>query len=129
MTNRSMQTPLGRVRGLGSAKEGVDHWWLQRLTAAAQVPLVLWIFISLASMAGASHDEVVAWLSHPVVTVLTVLLVFSLYYHAKLGLQVVIEDYVSGEGRKLIALTLMKFGIILAGSSSLLAVLKIAFGR
>jgi len=129
MTNRSMQTPLGRVRGLGSAKEGVDHWWLQRLTAAAQVPLVLWFIISLAGMAGASHDEVVAWLSHPVVTVLTVLLVFSLYYHAKLGLQVVIEDYVSGEGRKLIALTLMKFGIILAGSSSLLAVLKIAFGR
>ena len=129
MTNRSMQTPLGRVRGLGSAKEGVDHWWLQRLTAAAQVPLVLWFIISLASMAGASHDEVVAWLSHPVVTVLTVLLVFSLYYHAKLGLQVGIEDYVSGEGRKLIALTLMKFGIILAGSSSLLAVLKIAFGR
>jgi len=129
MTNRSMQTPLGRVRGLGSAKEGVDHWWLQRLTAAAQVPLVLWFIISLASMAGASHDEVVAWLSHPVVTVLTVLLVFSLYYHAKLGLQVVIEDYVNGEGRKLIALTLMKFGIILAGSSSLLAVLKIAFGR
>ena len=71
MTNRSMQTPLGRVRGLGSAKEGVDHWWLQRLTAAAQVPLVLWSIISLASMAGASHDEVVAWLSHPVVTVLT----------------------------------------------------------
>ena len=129
MTNRSMQPPLGRVRGLGAAKEGVDHWWLQRLTAAAQVPLVLWFIISLASMAGASHDEVVAWLSHPVVTVLTVLLVFSLYYHAKLGLQVVIEDYVSGEGRKLIALTLMKFGIILAGSSSLLAVLKIAFGR
>jgi len=129
MTNRSMQTPLGRVRGLGSAKEGVDHWWLQRLTAAAQVPLVLWFIISLASMVGASHDEVVAWLSHPVVTVLTVLLVFSLYYHAKLGLQVVIEDYVSGEGRKLIALTLMKFGIIFAGSSSLLAVLKIAFGR
>ena len=129
MTNRSMQTPLGRVRGLWSAKEGVDHWWLQRLTAAAQVPLVLWFIISLASMAGASHDEVVAWLSHPVGTVLTVLLVFSLYYHAKLGLQVVIEDYVSGEGRKLIALTLMKFGIIFAGSSSLLAVLKIAFGR
>ena len=129
MTNRSMQTPLGRVRGLGSAKEGVDHWWLQRLTAAAQVPLVLWFSISLASMAGASHDEVVAWLSNPVVTVLTVLLVFSLYYHAKLGLQVVIEDYVSGEGRKLIALTLMKFGIIFAGSGSLLAVLKIAFER
>ena len=113
MTNRSMQTPLGRVRGLGSAKEGVDHWWLQRLTAAAQVPLVLWFIISLASMAGASHDEVVAWLSHPVVTVLTVLLVFSLYYHAKLGLQVVIEDYISGEGVKLVTLTAMKFGLIL----------------
>ena len=98
MTNRSMQTPLGRVRGLGSAKEGVDHWWLQRLTAAAQVPLVLWFIISLASMAGASHDEVVAWLSHPVVTVLTVLLVFSLYYHAKLGLQVVIGTISAARG-------------------------------
>lgn len=129
MTNRSMQTPLGRVRGLGSAKEGVDHWWLQRLTAVAQVPLVLWFIVSLVSMTGSSHDEVLAWLSHPVVTVLTVLLVVSLYYHAKLGLQVVIEDYVSSEGRRLVALTLMKFGLILAGSSTLLAVLKIAFGR
>ena len=128
MTNRSMQTPLGRVRGLGSAKEGVDHWWLQRLTAAAQVPLVLWFIISLANMAGASHDEVVAWLSHPVVTVLTVLLVFSLYYHAKLGLQVVIEDYISGEGVKLVTLTAMKFGLILFGTATIFSVLKIAFG-
>ena len=128
MTNRSMQTPLGRVRGLGSAKEGVDHWWLQRLTAAAQVPLVLWFIISLASMAGASHDEVVAWLSHPVVTVLPVLLVFSLYYHAKLGLQVVIEDYISGEGVKLVTLTAMKFGLILFGTATIFSVLKIAFG-
>ena len=128
MTNRSMQTPLGRVRGLGSAKEGVDHWWLQRLTAAAQVPLVLWFIISLASMAGASHDEVVEWLSHPVVTVLTVLLVFSLYYHAKLGLQVVIEDYISGEGVKLVTLTAMKFGLILFGTATIFSVLKIAFG-
>ena len=109
MTNRSMQTPLGRVRGLGSAKEGVDHWWLQRLT-------------------GASHDEVVAWLSHPVVTVLTVLLVFSLYYHAKLGLQVVIEDYISGDGVKLVTLTAMKFGLILFGTATIFSVLKIAFG-
>ena len=128
MTNRSMQTPLGRVRGLGSAKEGVDHWWLQRLTAAAQVPLVLWFITSLASMAGASHEEVVAWLSHPVVTVLTVLLVFSLYYHAKLGLQVVIEDYISGEGVKLVTLTAMKFGLILFGTATIFSVLKIAFG-
>ncbi|MGB1006645.1 MAG: succinate dehydrogenase, hydrophobic membrane anchor protein [Thalassobaculaceae bacterium] len=128
MTNRSMQTPLGRVRGLGSAKEGVDHWWLQRLTAAAQVPLVLWFIISLASMAGAGHDEVVAWLSHPVVTVLTVLMVFSLYYHAKLGLQVVIEDYISTEGVKLVTLTAMKFALILFGTATIFSVLKIAFG-
>lgn len=128
MTKRSMQTPLGRVRGLGSAKEGVDHWWLQRLTAAAQVPLVLWFIISLASMAGASHDAVVAWLSHPVVTVLTVLMVFSLYYHAKLGLQVVIEDYISSEGVKLVALTAMKFALILFGTATIFSVLKIAFG-
>jgi succinate dehydrogenase / fumarate reductase membrane anchor subunit len=128
MNEQRMQTALGRVRGLGSAKEGVNHWWMQRLTAVAQIPLMIWFVISLADISGADHASIIAWLEQTHVAVLTILLVFSLYFHAKLGLQVVIEDYISSESRKVIVLTAVKFALILFGTATVFSVLKIAFG-
>src|SRR3546814_15276381 len=82
------RTPLARVRGLGAAKEGVSHWWAQRLTAVALVPLALWLVISLAHLGGVEHRVVQAWVARPVNTVLLVLLLGTMLYHAQLGLQV-----------------------------------------
>ena len=93
----SLRTPLGRVRGLGSAKEGTAHWWAQRLTAIALVPLVLWFAVSLIVLAGADHATVAAWLRDPVAAVLMLLLILAGFHHAQLGMQVVIEDYVHSE--------------------------------
>jgi succinate dehydrogenase / fumarate reductase membrane anchor subunit len=124
----SLRTPLGRVRGLGSAKEGVSHWWAQRVTAVALVPLTLWFVISLLSVAHADHETAVDWVSRPFNTVLLIILLITLFYHAQLGMQVVIEDYVHAEGAKLASLLLVKFVVILLAASAILAVLRIAFG-
>ena len=85
-----MASPLARVRGLGSAKEGADHWWAQRLTAVALVPLTLWFVYSVVSLLGAGHAEAVAWASAPLNALLLVLLIATTFYHAQLGLQVVV---------------------------------------
>jgi succinate dehydrogenase / fumarate reductase membrane anchor subunit len=124
----SYRTPLGRVRGLGSAKEGVAHWWAQRLTALALVPLVLWFVASLLSMIGADQAAVKAWLGEPLPAVLAVLLIGATFHHAQLGLQVVIEDYVHGRGAKLALIILVKFAALLLGGLGIFAVLKLAFG-
>ena len=124
-----LQTPLGRVRGLGSAKEGVSHWWAQRLTAVALVPLAIWLVLSLILLTGAPHAAAVTWLGHPLVTTLMLLLIFATFHHAQLGLQVVIEDYVHGEGTRLVLIVLVKFAAILLGAGSAIAVLKICFTR
>ena len=124
----SLRTPLARVRGLGSAKEGVAHWWAQRVTAVALVPLTLWFVISLLFMTHADHATLQAWIAQPSVTVLLVAFLFSLFYHAILGMQVVIEDYVHQEGTKFVSLLVMKFLLILLGGSAIIAVLRIAFG-
>jgi succinate dehydrogenase / fumarate reductase membrane anchor subunit len=124
----SYRTPLGRVRGLGSAKEGAAHWWAQRLTAIALVPLVLWFVISLLSMIGADHGTVKAWLGEPLPAVLAVLLIVATFHHAQLGLQVVVEDYVHNEGAKLTLIVLIKFAALLLGALAVFAVLKLAFG-
>lgn len=125
---RSMRTPLARVRGLGSAKDGVHHWWAQRLTAIALVPLVLWFVVSVAGMPGMDHAAVVAWVGSPAVTVLLVLLIAATFWHAQLGVQVVIEDYVHGEGCKLAALIAVKFAAVLLAVAGIVAVLRLAFG-
>ena len=125
---RSMRTPLARVRGLGSAKEGVHHWWAQRLTAIALVPLALWFVVSVAGMAGMGHEEAKDWVGSPAVTVLLVLLVAATFWHAQLGVQVVIEDYVHGEGCKLAALIAVKFAAVLLAVATIVAVLRLAFG-
>jgi succinate dehydrogenase membrane anchor subunit len=115
----SLRSPLSRVRGLGSAKEGVSHWWAQRLTALALIPLAVWFVISLLGITGADHAAVSAWVGSPVVAGLLILLIAATFYHGYLGLQVVIEDYVHSEGWKLVALLAVK------GASWFLAILGV----
>ncbi len=98
---RTFRTELARVRGLGAAKEGVHHWWMQRVSAIALVPLTLWFVIALVAHTGTDYAATRAWLGSPVIFGLMVLLIGATFYHAQLGLQVVIEDYVHSEGWKI----------------------------
>lgn len=114
----SFRTPLARARGLGSAKEGVAHWKLQRITSVSELILEIWFVIQLVRMFGSSYDEWVAWFTSPINASLMAVWMVSVFYHTKLGLQVVIEDYVHGRAMKiasLLALNLIAFG--LAGAS------------
>lgn len=123
-----MRTPLSRVRGLGSAKEGTDHFWRQRLTAVANVPLVLiglWLVIS---MVGLPHGEVIERLSSPLVAIFLFLFACSVLYHMRLGMQVVIEDYIHTELRKVVLLMLNTFFVIFTGALIAFAIFKLAFG-
>jgi succinate dehydrogenase / fumarate reductase membrane anchor subunit len=122
------RTPLARVRGLGSAKSGTHHWWMQRLTAVALVPLSLWLVASLINLATADHATVVAWLSSPVAAVLLCALIVAIFHHGQLGLQVVLEDYVHTEWLKLLSIVLTKLLALLLAAICLFAVLSIAFG-
>jgi len=124
----SLRSPLRRVTYLGTAKGGSSHWYAQRVTALALVLLGLWLFVSLATMGGASHEHVVAWLSSPVAAALAVLLVLVAAWHALLGLQVVIEDYVGEKGKRTAVLLIVKFAFAVAAVIGVLAVLRIAFG-
>ena len=121
-----MRSSLGRVRGLGSAKDGVHHWWMQRLTAVALVPLALWFVGSLLGQVGASHAAVAAWLAQPCPAIVMVLLGIATFYHAALGLQVVIEDYVANEGLRLVAIAVMKLACFALATATVFAVLKLA---
>lgn len=123
-----LRSSLGRARGLGSAKEGVNHWWLQRVTAIALVPLGLWFVFAAVSLIGADLATFQAWLGRFGNAVLMVLLVLVAFYHANLGMQVVIEDYVSRECAKVTALLVVKFGLFLMGASCVLAVIWVAVG-
>ncbi len=128
MADTRMRSPLGRALGLGSAKAGVEHWWLQRITAIALVPLVLWFVIAIIQHVGADRDLFVAWVKHPVPAVLLVLLLIATFYHAALGLQVVIEDYVHDETLKLGVLIVMRLFCIALAALGVFAVLKMALG-
>jgi succinate dehydrogenase / fumarate reductase, membrane anchor subunit len=122
-----MRSPLGRAMGLGSAKEGVEHWWRQRMTALVLVPLTLWFVIAVIALVGADRAAMIAWLHNPMAATLLILLIATSFYHAALGLQVVIEDYVHGEAMKLTALIVMRVLCVLFVVRGVLAVLKLAF--
>jgi succinate dehydrogenase / fumarate reductase membrane anchor subunit len=122
----SLRPPLSRVRGLGSAREGVVHWWAQRTTAVALIPLGLWFVGSMISLTGAGYDEVIAWIGSPFTATCFVLLIAVAFHHAQLGASVVIEDYVHGKAAKLASLIMLRFAIYALGAAAVLAVLKIA---
>jgi succinate dehydrogenase / fumarate reductase membrane anchor subunit len=124
----SLRSPLGRVLGLGSAKDGTGHWWAQRVSAVALIPLTLWFMLSLLSLPALDYATVRAWLSVPLSSVLALLLVAVLTYHSYLGTTVVIEDYVHAAGTKLLSLLLLRFLYVLIGGASLLAILHVSFG-
>jgi succinate dehydrogenase / fumarate reductase, membrane anchor subunit len=123
-----MKTALGKVRGSGSAKNGTHHWWMQRVTAIGLLPLVVWLLVSLVGLVNAGHSQVITWISSPFTTLLLILFIFSGFYHAKLGLQVVIEDYVHTEGTKIMSLLLINFACISMGLLAIIAILKTSFG-
>jgi len=124
----SLRSPLGRVLGLGSAKEGTGHWWSQRVSAVALVPLTLWFMFSLLALPALDYDTVRTWLSFPLSGFLAVLLIAVLTYHAYLGTDVVIEDYVHSAGAKLFSLLLLRFLYVLVGGAGMFATLRVAFG-
>ena len=121
-------TGLGRVRGLGSAKSGTHHWWLQRVTAASNLVLMIWFVVSIVRLPIVDHQAVVLWLKSPLVAVPLVLLVLSTFWHMRLGLQVFIEDYVHDEGNKVAVLLILNAYVFLCGALCVFSILKIAFG-
>ena len=123
----SLRSPLGRVRGLGSAKHGTNHWWAQRVTAVALVPLTLWFCAAVISLSGADRAAVAEWAGSPVVAGLLILLIGATFYHAYLGLQVVIEDYVHSEALKIGGLLLTKAAAVILGLTGILSVLMLLF--
>ena len=123
--SRGLKSDLKRVRGLGSAKSGTQHFWHQRLTAFANIPLALVTLWVVLSSLGGGYDAAVACLASPLIGPFVLLFVLSAYYHASLGLSNVIEDYVSGEMPRMVALILMRFALILLGVMSIIALLQI----
>jgi succinate dehydrogenase / fumarate reductase membrane anchor subunit len=123
---RQMRSPLGRVLGLGSAKEGVQHWWMQRITAIALVPLGIWFVIAALGMIGADRAAMVAWMHNPMSPVFAILLIVAVVYHLALGLQVVIEDYIHSEAWKLGSIIVMRLWCIVLVGRGVLAVLTLA---
>src|SRR6266478_488700 len=122
------RTPLARARGLGSARDGVHHWWVQRLTAIALIPLVVWFAVSLVMLSGADYAVVRAWIGSPLVMVLLILTIGIGLHHGQLGMQVVIEDYVGSDGWKLALIVIVKFIAALFGLAAVVAILRIGFG-
>lgn len=128
LSNSSMRTPLGRVRGLGSAKSGTGHFWLQRLTAVSNLVLAI-IFIGVViALAGRPYPSAIALLSNPLVAILMLLFILSACIHMRIGMQVIIEDYVHSEVLKILAVMGNTFFAIAVGAASVYAVLKLSFG-
>ncbi|HXR93035.1 MAG TPA: succinate dehydrogenase, hydrophobic membrane anchor protein [Steroidobacteraceae bacterium] len=123
----SLRSPLGRVLGLGSAKEGVHHWWVQRLTSVALVPLAVWFTVSLLSLPSLEHTTVIAWMAQSWTSLLLILFVLIGTWHSQLGLRVVVEDYVHG-GAKTVVLVIVTFAHTLIAVAGVFAILKVAFG-
>jgi len=126
--NTDMRTPLAKVRGLGSAREGTGHFWRQRLTAIANIPLTLFFVGFLIALNGAGYAEVRAALANPFVALVLALVLISGLIHMRLGMQVIIEDYITCEGLKLATIALNTFFTVAVGVASIFALLKLAFG-
>jgi len=124
----SMRTPLGKVRGLGSARSGTEHFWHQRMTAIANIPLLIFLVYFCVSMVGADRADMADAVSNPLVALMLVFTIISVTWHMRLGMQVIIEDYVHGEGSKLICLLGNTFFSLAVALTGLFAVLKISFG-
>lgn len=124
----SMRAPLAQVRGHGSAKAGAHHWWAQRLSAIALVPLFLWFVASVAVIATADYATAVFWISSPWNSALLILLIAATFYHAQLGMQVVFEDYISTHWLQVTSIILVRFLALLLAAVSIIAVLRIAWG-
>ena len=124
----SLRSPLGRVLGQGSAKDGTGHWWAQRVTSVALIPLTLWFFFSLLLLPDLDYGTVKTWLTLPLSSFLALLMVAVSAYHGYLGTTVVVEDYVHAAGPKVFTLLLLRFLYVLFGGAGLFAILRVAFG-
>jgi succinate dehydrogenase / fumarate reductase membrane anchor subunit len=124
----SMRSPLGRARGLGSAKSGTQHWWAQRLTALALVPLTIWFVIAMVAATGSDYASARVFIGNPITAVLLILVIVATIHHAQLGLQVVIEDYVHTKPVEIALLLAVKGAAIVLALAAIFAVLSIAFG-
>ena len=124
----SLRSPLGRVLGAGAAHDGVRHWWQQRLTSIALVPLTVWFVVSLLALPSLGHATLVAWMSQSSTALLLILLVLAASWHSQLGVRVVIEDYVHGSGARTLSLVLISFAHVLLAAAGVFAILRVAFG-
>jgi succinate dehydrogenase / fumarate reductase membrane anchor subunit len=124
----SLRSPLSRVLGLGSAKDGTTQWWAQRVTAVALVPLTVWLVVSLLTLPDVDYETVRTWLSVPVTGFLAVLLTGVLSHHAYLGTIVIVEDYVTSSGMKVLTLMSLRFLYVLSGGTAIFAILRVVLG-
>jgi len=124
----SLRSPLGRVLGAGAAHDGVRHWWRQRLTSIALVPLTVWFVVSILTLPSLSYATLVAWMSQSSTALLLILLVLNAAWHSQLGVRVVVEDYVHGTGARTLLLVLIGFAHVLLAAAGVLALLRVAFG-
>ncbi len=127
MDRQRTRTPVARARSFGSAKHGAEHWWMQRVSAVALVPLTLWFVASIIAHTGSDYATFIVWLRTPLISILMVLLLIALFYHTALGLQVVIEDYVHS-GVKFAALVAVRLGCFALATTGIAAALRIGFG-
>jgi succinate dehydrogenase / fumarate reductase membrane anchor subunit len=121
-----MQTPLGSTRGLGSAKNGTHHWWMQKVTAVALIPLTIWFVASMVQLTSSDYEIALMWVAYPLNAILMILFISTGVYHLRLGMQVVIEDYVHVELTKIILQMIITFGCITIDLTGVFAILKIA---
>jgi succinate dehydrogenase / fumarate reductase, membrane anchor subunit len=128
-TRVSMRTPLARVKGLGAAGHGVEHWWIHRVTAVSNVPLIVAFVIIVAALAGSSYQEAIAIISHPLVAIILLLAILSVTNHMRLGMQIIIEDYVHDKGMKIAAVMANNFYAVIIAVACLYAILKVSLGR
>jgi succinate dehydrogenase / fumarate reductase, membrane anchor subunit len=125
---KSLRSPLGVVSGLGSAKSGVHHWWLQRLTSIALVPLTIWFTVSILSLPSMDHVTIIAWMAQSWTALLLIGLVLVATYHSQLGIRVILEDYVPNSGVRTLTLVIVTFAHTLLAAAGVFAILKVAFG-